>query len=211
MKPGLLCAFCLLVATTARCGQHPSGAKAREAGERIAPDEYSVYAAVIKELGAAGLVDHPLINDQTSTFACGTACNGMLVGNCSGMRSENQTPAQALDALSKQLKSLKKETSVDFEAKNQKCAAIQKVLPLSTRYYLFSQKRTDELPTDWSHPDLLYFSRVGLDPQVTQALVYVTLFSGTDEKNSGGLYILFNKSNTTWKMDKVVHVWNLGR
>jgi hypothetical protein len=87
------------------------------------------------------------------------------------MRSENQTPAQALDALSRQLTFLKKETSVDFEAKNQKCASLQKVLLLSTRYYLFSQSRKDQLPTDWAHPDLLYFSRVGLDPQVTQALV----------------------------------------
>jgi hypothetical protein len=131
MKPSLLCAFCILISITARCGQRPSGARAPEAAEPIAPEEYSVYAAVIKELGAAGLVDHPLINDQTSTFACGTACNGMLVGNCSGMRSENQTPAQALDALSRQLTFLKKETSVDFEAKNQKCASLQKVLPVA--------------------------------------------------------------------------------
>ena len=55
-----------------------------------------MYAAVVRELSAAGLADHPLISDQTSTFECGTACNGMLIGSCSGMRSESQTPAQAI-------------------------------------------------------------------------------------------------------------------
>jgi hypothetical protein len=42
-------------------------------------------------------------------------------------------------------------------------------------------------------------------------LVYVALFSGTDEKNSGGLYILFEKSGSAWKLDKVAHIWDLGR
>lgn len=216
MKLGLLCALCLVVSIRALREQRPSAPKAATGEtatprERIPAEEYSVYATVVKQLGAAGLADHPLISDQTSTFECGTACNGMLIGSCSGMRSETQTPAQAIDAVRKQLTFLKKETSADFESKNQKCASIQKLLPLSTPYYLFSQNRREELPNNWTHPDLLYFSRVGLDLQASQALVYVALFSGTDEKNSGGLYILFEKSGSGWKLDKVAHIWDLGR
>jgi hypothetical protein len=144
MKLGLLCALCLVLSIRALREQRPSAPKAATGEtatprERIPAEEYAVYAAVVKELGAAGSADHPLISDQTSTFECGTACNGMLIGSCSGMRSETQTPAQSLDAVRKQLTFLKRETSADFESKNQKCASIQKLLPLSGILSVFAK------------------------------------------------------------------------
>src|SRR5271154_6066880 len=65
----------------------------------VTEEEKAVYAAVIGQLAANGDVKQALISDTTSTFACGTSCNGMLEGKCSGMRQEDQTPEQAVDAL----------------------------------------------------------------------------------------------------------------
>ncbi len=204
MKISQFCAVALFLSIPAM-SQQPSP----ETRVGITPEEYTVYAAVVKQLSADGLIDKPLISDKSSTFQCWTSCNGMLIGKCSGMRSEDQTAREFLEGLRKQFPSLKKETTADFEDKNQECAQIQKALPLSTRYFLFSQTKTEDLPKAWQHPDMVYFSRVGFDPGRAQALVYIALFSGTDAAHSGGTYILAKRDGTNWKVEKRLRVWDL--
>jgi len=205
MKLNLLCLVSLLLAFPVVSQKTRTDEKAK-----IGPEEYAVYAAVVTQFSANGLIDRPMISDRTSTFQCGRSCNGMLVGKCSGMRAEDESAKQALERLSKQAAELKKETTEDFEGKNQECAQIKELLPLDVPYYMFSQSTAEDSPKAWRHPDYLYFSRVGFDPQGTQALVYLALMSGTDGKRSGGTYVLAAKEGTAWKVQKVVRVWSLG-
>jgi hypothetical protein len=199
-----------IVAMILMVGAVCRGQEGAKAGRpEVGVEETAVYAAVIVQLAANGDVSKALISDTTSTFECGTSCNGMLEGKCSGMRQENQTPEQAVDALKEKWGSLKKETEADFEAKNASCARITGPLPMERPNFLFSQTKAPPLPAGWEHPDMLYFSRVGFDGKKSQALVYVAVFSGTDATRSGGTYVLAKREGEKWKVERKMKVWEM--
>jgi hypothetical protein len=168
----------------------------------VPAEETAVYAAVIAQLAANGDAKRPLISNTTSTFVCGTSCNGMLVGKCSGMRQESKRPEQAVDALKARWPSLKKVTEADFETKNASCSRIAGPLPMERPHHLFSRTAAPPLPAGWEHPDYLYFSRVGFDGKKSQALVYVAVASGTDATRSGGTYVLADRDGEKWKVER---------
>jgi hypothetical protein len=174
--------------------------------------ELAVYAAVLNELSKNGSVHHPLIANRTSSFDCQNICNGMEIAGCSGMRASTETPKEVLSRVKEEINSLSSPILLQFETKNQTCAAIGQGLPTKTKHHLFSLIDLEVnglIPKEWTHPDYLYFSRVAFDKAGRQALVYLGLMSGSDGTKSAGLYIQLNKVGVEWKMDSTVSVWTL--
>lgn len=179
---------------------------------RVTVEEMRVFAAVLDEMAKQKLVSQPLVADRTSSFECGASCNGMEMECGSGMRAADESPQDALSRVRTEMPDLLLSTSIQFEERNAKCAALPEELPASTKHYLFSL--TDESvnkkrPKEWKHPDYVYFSRASFDPQQTQALVFMVLASGTDGSLSGADYVLLSRVEGRWRIEDSLAVWDL--
>jgi hypothetical protein len=182
---------------------------AQQATTNPSPEEYAVMGSLLDGFQSAGLASHPLVADHTSTFECGTACNGMAMGGCNGLRGNDETPAQRLDIVKRDLPNLEGSTLKDFESKNQHCSTIANKIASQQPLFLFGESHTEKLPPGWEHPDFFYFSRVGFNTQQTQALIHVSFMSGTNGADSGGKYFLLNKQNDKWESTSSSAVWQL--
>jgi hypothetical protein len=103
-------------------------------------DEYQVYAAVLESLQRSGKVSHPLIADQTSTFACHGIgiCNGFVMGGCNGLLGPDESPESRMRIVRQDLPTLEAKISSDFITLNQKCSVVHDKIPLSSKYYMFN-------------------------------------------------------------------------
>jgi hypothetical protein len=174
----------------------------------IAEDEYAVYAAVIDSFQAAKKSSHPIVADRTATFQCQAKCNGLEIGGCNGLRHENETPAQRLAIVQRDLPQLNPSAVTDFDRNNQSCATLAKKIPAKTKY-LMSLHEGDSLPDDWDSPDYFFFSRVGFNADHTQALVVLGFLSGTQARDSMGKYFLLVKQTGRWHFQGSSLIWQL--
>jgi hypothetical protein len=181
---------------------------AQQASTEPSPEEYRVLAAAIDGFRSARLASHPIVADHTSTFACSSGCNGFATGGCNGLRGKDETPSDRLAIVKRDLPQLEQTTISDFKLKNEQCSEIAKRIPTGSPYILFGVSN-EKLPSGWEHPDFFYFSRVGFNPQRTQALVHISFMSGTNATTSGGKYFLLLKQNGKWDLKGSSAVWEL--
>jgi hypothetical protein len=188
----------------------PSVTVAQQSTAPAAPkpdDELAVYAAVLDSSEKLGPTSRPLIADTTSTFACATTiCNGFSMGGCNGLRTANETPSERLATVKRDIPDLQADTVSSFEQQNQKCISVRHDIPTTAGYHLFNDA---DIPKTWKYSFLVYFSRVGFNPQHTQALVNVGRMSATNAKDSGGEYLILNKKSGKWVLGEGSPVWEL--
>lgn len=167
-------------------------------GPPLSAEEYRVIAAAIDTFRREKIALHPVVADRTSTFDCGSTCNGMTMDGCNGLRQKKETPAERLTIVRHDLPKLQPETVSRFESENQHCSEIAKRIPVNTEYLLFNSEQVTKLPTGWEHPDLFYFSRVAFNARHTQALIHISFVSGTNAKDTAGKYFLFTRRRGKW-------------
>ncbi len=172
-------------------------------------EEYKVMASAIDGYRQARVASHPIVADRTSTFECGSVCNGMAMGGCNGLRGSEETPADRLAIVKRDLPELEETTLSDFKLKNQHCSEIEKKISTESPYFLFGADHAEKLPSGWERADFFYFSRVAFNAQQTQALVHISFMSGTNGADSGGKYFLFRKQAGRWVAKGSSNVWQL--
>lgn len=173
----------------------------------LSSDELAVYAAILDSSPKLGKSSRALVADTTSTFACNESiCNGLSVGGCNGLRGQGESPSERMAVVERDLNGLQSTTIASFGEVNQKCVSIHDKIPAISKYYLFNES---DIPKDWKYSFLVYFSRVGFNPEHTQALVNVGLFSATNANDSEGLYLILNKANEKWILGDSSAVWKL--
>ena len=180
---------------------------------RVGTDEYAVYAALIDQLLLHGKTGRLLLGDRTLSFECdGEKGSAINVGGCSGMRTKEQTPRQALDQVRRSLLRIHSSTLEDFERKNQKGLPLENRFPLKVDYVLYGERHPEGPEKDWGTPDFaVYLSRVGFNQDQTEALVYVAAVSWTNAQLSGGDYVLLDNKQAKWKVREKRRVWQLGQ
>jgi hypothetical protein len=176
---------------------------------QLSSEEYKILAASVDLFRKNQLASHPFIADHTSTFACDSSCNGFAMGGCNGLRRTDETPAERLAIVERDLPKLEETTISDFKSKNERCSEVGKKIPTQSPYFLFGLASGEKPPSGWEHPDFFYFSRVAFSPQHTQALLEVSFMSGTSAADSGGRYFLFVKKHGRWELEGSSAVWEL--
>jgi hypothetical protein len=182
-------------------------ARAQAPSQEANSDELAVYAAVLDSSPKFGRSGHLLIADKTSTFACDVSdTNGLSIGGCNGLRGSRETPADRMSIVLRDLPTLQKSTVEEFEHANQQYVTLHHKLPSQSDYYFFNDPG---IPKSWKYSFLVYFSRVGFNPEHTQALVNVGLFSAADANQSEGYYLVLYKSDGKWILGGTSAVWKL--
>jgi hypothetical protein len=172
-------------------------------------EEYKVMASAIDGYRQARVASHPVVADRTSTFECASVCNGIVIGECNGLRDKDEAPADRLAIVKRDLPELEETTLSDFKLKNQHCSEIEKQISTESPYFLLGADHAEKLPSGWEHADFFYFSRVAFNAQQTQALVHISFMSGTNADDSGGKYFLFKKQAGKWVANGSSIVWQL--
>jgi len=192
----------LLLAT-----KNPLGAQSDTDAISVTDEELSIYAMVLDTHPKLGPSSHPLIANSTSTFSCDKEiCNGFLIGHCNGMRGEGETVSDRISYVKRDIPELQEKTISNFVIQNQKCARISTKIPTAANYHLFNDP---QIPKDWHYSYLVYFSRVGFNPEHTQALLYIGLASATDASNSQGFHFVLTKVTGKWVLGKGSIVWQM--
>lgn len=174
------------------------------------PEEYLVYAVILDSLQKSGKAPHPLVANRTSIFACdSSACNGFHMAGCNGLLGPDETPESRMEVVKRDLPKLDAVAATRFIEMNQKCSIVRDQIPAASKYYLFSPKEGPKLPPDWQHPDFVYVSRVAFDANLSQALVYAGVMSGTDERKSTGAYYFLRKQRGKWSIQGSSAAWAL--
>jgi hypothetical protein len=202
-KPSLILIFAAFTLSIANyfCAQSSANSTS------VSNEELSIYAAVLDTSPNLGPSNRPFIADSTSTFSCNkTSCNGFLLGNCNGMRSEGETISDRISKVKRDIPVLQESTISSFIEQNQKCAKIDSKIPTASNYHMFSDS---EISKDWKYSYLVYFSRVGFNPGHTQALLYVGLVSATDPKDSKGAHFILTKISSKWVLGESSSVWQM--
>jgi len=142
-------------------------------------EEYAVYSALIEEALPVELV---VINDRTAPTAEPHYLSGMSL----------------------------KETYESYKAKDERSYSLERRFDLKVKYELVSSNEDIMLLMTkfaaW-HPrgrGCLLFSRVGLNREKTEALVYVRVYRTPDARADG---YLLKKKNGTWKVKRARHLW----
>ena len=123
------------------------------------------------------------------------------------MRVADQAPQEVLKTLRETFKELQKATASEFEKQNMHCSLLENRFPIGEEYLWTGEDGPDavgkqivkEIPEEWKDADLLYFSRVGFDPEQKQALLYWGLFCHQDCGWFGWYFL--KKRNGKWEMD----------
>src|SRR5947209_3600747 len=154
-------------------------------------EAYAVYDTLIEQIYIRAQVEQIVVKDQTSL---GSFNNEELEG--------------VFQQVGRKLTALQKTTFNDFRAKNEQPHRLDEPFNLSVNYALISKDEENELlyqrADGWvafykKYPKaqgILTISRVGFNPEMNQALVYVGNQSGP--KTGAGYYVLLARENGTW-------------
>ena len=186
-----------------------AGQQTAPPADTITAEEYQVYAAAVDWFHQIKKSRQPMVADHTSTFSCRAVCNGFQIGGCNGLRDDDETPAERLAIVRRDLPQLTAAMSGDFEKKNQQCSAVDAKLPTKTKYALFGQTPDRVPPEDWDSPDYFFFSRVSFNAEHTLARIHIGFISGTDAKASEGKYFMFAKEPKGWVKKGSSAMWKL--
>jgi len=162
--------------------------------------EYLVYATVVDDWYA---------NNQGKLV--------VIRGRTALHKSANSLYNELIYAQS-EMPDLKQATIDDFVAKNLQSYPIGDFINQRAKFKILKQEEINELfefKDGWvkfyrEYPDakgLLTFSRVGLNPSQTQALVYVG--NQWDLSTGAGVYLLLEKEeDRSWRIKDELNVWN---
>ncbi|MGB8890030.1 MAG: hypothetical protein WCC87_25125 [Candidatus Korobacteraceae bacterium] len=175
----------------------------------LSTEESVVMGVMVDGFRDGGRASHPIVADYTSTYDCAAICNGMKIGRCNGLANNDETPAERLAIVKRDMPDVEQATLSDFEAKNLHCSKIRDKPPSQSPSFLFGEEHAEKLPSGWEHADFFYFSRVGFNAQGTQALINVSFMSGTNSGNSGGKYFLLFKEAGKWVPKESSVVWQM--
>lgn len=163
-------------------------------------EEYAVYDTLIEQMYIRDQVEQIVIKDQTSL---------------SGFNNEELEGI--FQRVGRKLTTLQKTTFNDFRANNEQPHRLDGPFNLSVSYTLISKDEENDLlyqrPDRWfafykKYPKaqgVLTISRVGFNPEMNQALVYVGSQSGP--KTGAGYYVLLSRENGTWIIKERYTIW----
>lgn len=162
-------------------------------------EEYAVYSALIESMYIDGETESVVILDHT--------------------RLDELKP-ERLDASLRFVRenmpnSVSKEVFDNLRAKNDQPYTLGNHFNIRVKSVLLSKEEVDKIlntSNGWSEffkkyprQGIITFSRVGLNKDMRQALVYTSIQSGG--KSGEGYYILLNKENGNWTIKNKVEVW----
>jgi hypothetical protein len=170
-------------------------------------DAINVYAAFLNTYPGLGQGSRLLIADKTLTFVCGSeGDNGFSMGGCNGLRSNDESPSDRMAIVKRDLPELNASTVLAFVSLNEHSVTIHERIPALPTYYYFSDS---DLPKGWKYTHLVYFSSVGFNPEHTQALLNVGIFSATDQRDSKGAYFILTKQSGKWVLGASSAIWQM--
>jgi hypothetical protein len=161
-------------------------------------ERYAVYSAVLKDM---------FVRDSTQR---------LVIKNKTGERFTD-SGEQRWDYIESGLAPISRQTIDDFKQKNAQPSDIENKVTLSNKVTLISEAEVDKFFGEgggwWkafyqkypNSPGLITFSNVGLNHEMTQALLYVGWQS--DGLSGEGNYVLLSKSNGAWKVERKVMTW----
>lgn len=198
----LVRASCAVVALIAVCAAAGAARPTKEKPE-VSSDEYEIYNAALNGMQFPKEDVHVLIFDQTLRFGCTkTSDNAISVNSCSFLAIAPDTPKQIMKLLRDSWPQVSKSTCDEFERQNGTSAKLRDSLVTSWKHRLVGGDIKDSGGSEWDSADFeVFFSRVGFDPQRTEAVVYVLLFSHVDQVQTGGDYFFFRRDKSNgWEM-----------
>ena len=111
------------------------------------------------------------------------------------------TTEQVIQLLHDNWKELAKSTSDDFEQKNATSTKLQDSIASTMKHKVLPIADSNAMSGEWHSPDLIIcFSRVGMNPQKTEAIVYALNLSYMADVPTEGDYFLFRLNDSKqWK------------
>ncbi len=184
--------FVFIVLLLAACSAMPPSAGTMPAAAELDREEQAVYATFFKDVkGPAAL----------------------LLDTATDISTEAQ--GQNYDTIRSDLDGLSKETLENFKERNRQSSQLSPDMDLGVKYVLLSR---EELSAIFQQPDsweVIYenysasgyseFSRVGFNPGLDQALVYMGHMSGP--LAGAGYYYLMEKTNGQWEIKDQTMIW----
>ena len=172
-----------------------------ETQTEISAEEYQVYNAVLGLIQLPKEDAHVVINDKTLNLQCGEKSeNPVLLNGCSPMRVSNESLEEIKDFLGDNWPDLNKFTAHDFSKKNQVSARIRDRISTPWKHLLVGDDIKASELKEWDSPDMAFFaSRVGFNPQNTEAIIYLLDFSYIENVPTEGDYFLFRRVGKEWQ------------
>jgi hypothetical protein len=200
----------LVVATSAFGGDDSPGPT-----QSLEDEELLVLAAAVQQLHIGGSPHWFLLADHTVSFRCESAATtGFSVGDCSGMRSHDQNPAEILGWVRETIRPVTKALTDSLAMRAAASVPVNRPLPLETRQVIWGPTRgvgPGSIPDGLGSPDFaLYPSRVGFNAGRDAALLYLGVVNWSDSSKSFGEYVYLVKANTRWDVNGRARVWQLG-
>ena len=197
-----------VVAAVIMIGAVAQGSPRTARQSEIPAEEYAVYSAVIAEMFAGGKV----------TFDTGSKVKILVIKDHT-VRDPFRGDVEIRDwkDLKEQFSSITQETIDDYAAKRKEAYQLQDAFDPKLKHTLFKKAEFEEMFKDimggWEafykrFPDsggFVGFSRVGFDPAMNQALVYVE--HGCGSLCGTGHYVLLDKGEGGWKIAKRFMAW----
>ncbi len=175
-------------------------------------DELAVLAAAVQQIHLSDTPRWFMLADHTISFACESGkAAGFLLGDCSGMRTHDQTPNEVLAWVRERIPSVTRELTDDLGKCAGNAVQINRSLPLAVRQVIWGPTSTTAFPEGLGSPDFaLYPSRVGFNSGRTAALVYLGVMNWTDTSKSFGEYVYLVKTEGRWTTKGRARTWQLG-
>ncbi|MHB8755764.1 MAG: hypothetical protein ACYC92_12545 [Candidatus Acidiferrales bacterium] len=170
--------------------------------DQITDEDYGIYNAVLNEVRFPKEAD-VLILDDTLDFKCGADSQlPILLNGCSPMILPPNTPKSIKQLLRESWPKMGKQTWDDFEKANSKSVKLRDAFITTCRHELAGEDiHSDDSKDSDSPSGAFYFSRVGFNPQRTEAIVFAFFASYTKNVRSTGDYFFLrlNKAKE-WKL-----------
>jgi hypothetical protein len=201
-RGGILAAgCCFVVSIVAACSIAASAATDDQ--PQISPEDYKIYGAVLDLMQFQKHDVRAVISAVTLSFGCGQDAAGtpIQMNGCAGMRMPPATTEQVIQLLHDNWKQLAKSTTDDFAQKNAASTKLQDTIASTMKHKVLPIDDSNAMAGEWHSPDLIIcFSRVGMNPQKNEAIVYALVLSYMADVPTEGDYFLFrlNDSNE-WK------------
>jgi hypothetical protein len=170
-------------------------------------EEYAVYSALLNQKFIQAGMKVIVIQEQTETYT-------------RNHRSKDEHATYVIEQLSPVLSS----TFKDFLARNTEQSKLDSQFKLRISYVILSKAGIEEsfksatagvdsLNDAWQgfykkYPDssgYVVLSRVGFDPEIRQAMIYVANYCGG--LCAEGRYVLMRKDEDSWKIEKELLLW----
>jgi hypothetical protein len=166
--------------------------------ERFETEEYAVYSSLIESWFVSDNTRLIVIEDQSGL----------------GLSSSLQ---EILESLTESFPTPTKEILADFKTKNRQASPLKSLFSLTVPYVLINNQEMDDIfqieRDGWDefyrrYPNsqgMMALSRVGFNPDMNQALVYVG--NQSHWRAGTGHLVLLIKEDGTWKIQGKTMVW----